>query len=360
MGTTAQLGHPLFGPKVAKLYVYRWAWHEPSKSERKVVVVARLDPSTIKDEEDLRERWGPGRYRVEGRDANGRVIGNAWDVDIPDENGVVPVGRPNEKPAPAPEPEGDDTVATVLEIQRQAREAALSGVSEQLAALREMHREQLAAVRADRSADMQLFSTLLGAKSSAPAGDAGFMTFLQNRVQFLEKELSEVRGRASETALKLAKNDAKRGDVMAEAVSKGVDGFFDLVKAGAMERAEQRRQREEREAREAREGERVEQRDGAARELESGRDDSGYSLPSVEEVAAHLRAGGAIRAGTLRQFAAMRARGGFPDALWDLVGPLVETMREAEQAEREAERGSQSEATVNATTGVLVGSASSG
>lgn len=357
MGTTAQLGHPIFGPKVVRLYVYRWAWHDASKQERKVLVVGRIEPSTISDEEDLRAKWGPGRYRVEGRDAGGRVLGSAWDVDIPDDNGVVPVGRPGEKPA---EPEGDDTVATVLEIQRQAREAALSGVSEQLVALREMHREQLAAVRADRAADMQLFSTLLGAKSAAPAGDAGFMMFLQNRVQFLEKELSEVRGRATEASLKLAKNDAKRGDVMAEAATKAVDGFFDLVKAGAMERAEQRREKREREERE---GGRVEQREGAARELESGRDDSGYSLPSVEEVAAHLRAGGAICAGTLRQFAAMRARGGFPDALWDLVGPLVETMREAEQAEREAreaERGSQSTEPVNATGGVLVGAAQSG
>lgn len=337
MGTTAQLGHPLFGPKVAKLYVYKWAWHDPSKSERKVLVVGRLEPSTIKDEEDLRERWGPGRYRVEGRDANGRVIGNAWDVDLPDENGVVPVGRPNEKPAPVDE--GDDTVSTLLEVQARARADVLGPLEAQIKQMTAMHAQAMADARADRQADAKLFATLLesslkvqAAQSGAGGGGAEsmFQRYLEKRLDRLEDENKELRSKASESTLKLAKVDGKRGDVLVEAVAKGVDGFVDLMKAGAMERAAQRERERERSQREERREERRELPASSEKRDEGSEGSEGFAIPTAAEFAKFVRNGGVVSLKALRQFERLHRAGALADDLWAVVEPVLQVVTSAD------------------------------
>lgn len=216
---------------------------------------------------------------------SGGIDGASQDIDIPDENGAVPLVVGTDEAEPKAGEKGGDTDTT--------------------RALHEMYKAELASVnlnakhmvesaRADRKADLEMAVAMMQG-GGASKGEDHFMGFLRDRVKTLEEEATKLR----------AENQTLREDKIRKSSSDD-----DFIKGTIKESLPQllgflNSKREKKEKR-------------AEKTAES------FKLPDPADLAAFLADGGEFTEKDLAVFGTLYRRGKLTDELADLLRPFLE------------------------------------
>lgn len=177
----------------------------------------RVVPLELLDDVQLLERFGPGRWRVDGRQEGGRLCGASHFANFPDETQNVPCPSINgEEPT---ETKGDSSAVMVRFM-----EAMLA-----------RSREENDRIRADNQANLDAFAkitqTVLAARGdSAPRADNSHFFF--EKISSVEKRYDDLLRENMKLQVEHAKVSArKESSFETEIVSAALPKLFDLLSA---------------------------------------------------------------------------------------------------------------------------------
>lgn len=211
--------HPIFGDlPVVTAWVYRLL-RDKNGAEVKRCVLAGAPAIEFVSEGQVLASWGPGRFRIIGRDSNNRICGVQHIVEFEDASGRVPMNADDEPSLSGAS--GPNGSATIQHPDKSFADRAIELMKLENAAA-EKRQEREAAHYSNMSSELIKVLKADGGNG----GETLIVTILRDRIKTLEDDCRELR----------TKNDALRDENTRQKIKiETVDLQFSTVAVRALE-----------------------------------------------------------------------------------------------------------------------------